>query len=112
MILSNQAVWRVSVPDRTVFDVGIRRADGVDDSVPRCIFFDLHDVAATLEHRRLVHVLHSDPDGGLVPEGAHGEEARIDVDIFHLNPQSVLLLPLIVQRLEDKEVNMCEEAVL
>lgn len=96
-----------SVPDRTVFDVGIRRADGADDSVPGCIFFDLHDIAATLKHWGLIHVFHGDLDDGLVPEGAHGEEAWVDVDIFHLNPQSVLLFPLKVQRLEDRvEIRM------
>lgn len=87
------------LPDETVLVVGIGRADGADDGVPGGVLFDLHDVAGALEHRRLVHVLHDDLDGGLVPEGPHGEEAWVDVGVLHLNAEAVLALPLKVQRL-------------
>lgn len=93
--------WRGSVPDETVLVVGIGSADGADDRVPSGVFFDLHDIAGSLEHRRLVHVLHDDLDAGLVPEGHH--EAWVDVAVLHLDAEAVLPLPLEVERLEKKK---------
>lgn len=98
-MLNILCVGTPSVPDKAVLVVRIGRADGANDGVPGGVLFDLHDVARTLEHGRLVHVLHDDLDGGLVPEGSHGVEARVDVDVFHLDAQAVLTLLLKVQRL-------------
>lgn len=98
-------MWCASVPDKTVFVVRIRCADRSDDGVPGGILFDLHDVAGSLEHRRLVHVLHEDLDGGVVPEGADGEEARVDVGVLHLDMETVLTLPLEVQGLRNRQMN-------
>ena len=79
--------------------VGVGGADGADDGVPGGVLLHLHDVAGPLEDGRLVHVLHLDLDGGVVPERPGGEEARVEVDVLHLHPQAVLPLPLKVQGL-------------
>lgn len=92
-----------SVPDKAAFVVRIGGADGADGGVLSRVFLDLHHVAGALKHRRLVHILHDDLDDGLVPEGAHGEEARVDVHVFHLNSETVLTFLLKVQRLQIKE---------
>lgn len=90
------------LPDQAVFVVRIRRADRPDDGVPRRVLPHLHDVAGALEDGRLVHVLHHDLDAGLVPEGPHGVEARVDVDVFHLDAEAVLTLLLVIQRLKQQ----------
>lgn len=97
--LVNMEVCDSSTPDQAAFVVRIGGADRADDDVPVCVLSDLHDVAGPLERRRLVHILHRDPDGGLVPERPHLVEAGVDVDVFHLNAQTVLSLLLKVQRL-------------
>lgn len=97
------------LPDEAVLVVGIGRADGADGGVPGGVLLHLHGVAGALEHGRLVHVLHGDVDGGLVPEGPHGEEARVDVGILHLDAEAVLALPLEVQRLRKPKKTKCWE---
>lgn len=92
--------WHSFLPDEAVFVIRVRRANRADDGVPRRVLLHLHDVAGSLEHGRLVHVLHNDLDGGFVPERPHGEEAWVDVDVLHLDAQTVLTLPLVVQRLK------------
>lgn len=99
----------VHLPDEAVFVIRIRRADGADGGVLGRVFFHLHYVAGALEHGRLVHVLDDDLDGGLVPEGALRVEAGVDVDVFHLDTQTVLPLPFIVQRLQNRQKRHEEE---
>lgn len=93
----------VHLPDEAVFVIRIRRADGADGGVLGRVFFHLHYVAGALKHGRLIHVLNDDLDGGLVPKGALRVEAGVDVDVFHLDTQTVLPLPFIVQRLQNRD---------
>lgn len=95
------------VPDKTFLIIRVRCTDGADDHVPGCILLDLHHVAGALKHRRLIHILHDDLDGGLIPERAHGEEARVDVSVLHLNAEAVLTFPLEVQRLPSRTERSC-----
>lgn len=89
------------IPHRTALVVGVRGADGAEDSVSGRVLFDLHDVTGSFEHRGLVHVLHDDLNGGFVGVAPHREETRVPVDVFHLDSQTVLTLLLEVQRLQE-----------
>lgn len=91
-----------AIPDEAALVIEIGRADRTDDCVRCGVLLHLHDVTGALEHRRLVNIVHNDPDAGLVPEGAHGEEARVDVDVLHLKSEAELVLLLEIKRLQKR----------
>lgn len=87
--------------DGAASSVRVHGADRADGHAHCGVLLHLHQVAALVEQRRLVHVLHGDAHSGHVLGGAGRGEARVRVGVLHLDLHRVGRLLLVVHRLAE-----------
>lgn len=90
------------LPDRTVPAVRVSSQHGAHLRAARCVLINIQNIMVDRKNGSFVHVPDRDFKGGGVFERAQVGKTRIHVCVDSLDVKGVGLLPLVVQRLEEK----------
>ncbi len=92
-----------TVPDGDVIQIRVFGSHNPDQCTQASVFLNLHDGAGQREEDgRLVHIRHTDPHDGLIPERAEIHETRVHVFVHSLHDHIMSALVLKVKRLKWK----------